>query len=340
MTFATENELDDALSRPYAEDKAAIRALDGDLLILGVGGKMGPSLAIRAARAAREAGANLRIIGVSRFSTPASRHQLEDGGVETISADLLDPDQLAKLPEAKNIIYMAARKFGSTGEEALTWAMNAVLPGRVAERFPNSTIIAFSSGNIYPFVPVSTGGATEETPVGPVGEYAQSVLARERVFEYFSRRNSTPVVMLRLNYAVELRYGVLVDIGRQVFARQPIDVTMGYANVIWQGDANSVCLRSFDLCQSPPAILNLTGPEILSIREIAIEFGRLFGVEPDIQGSEADTALLNNSARCHAHFGQPRTTPAEMICWIAEWIQSGGALLNKPTHFEVRDGKF
>ncbi|MCW5980499.1 MAG: NAD(P)-dependent oxidoreductase [Bryobacteraceae bacterium] len=340
MTIASEYDLENLLSAPYEEDRAAIRSLEGDLLILGVGGKMGPSLALRAARAARETGARARVIGVSRFSSPQARRQLEDGGVETISADLLNADELAGLPDAKNVIYMAARKFGSTGEESLTWAMNAVLPGRVAERYRDAAIVAFSSGNIYPFVPVSGGGATEETAVGPVGEYAQSVLARERIFEYFSRSYGTRVVMLRLNYAVELRYGVLVDIGRQVFERRPIDLTMGYANVIWQGDANSACLRSFELCQSPPAILNLTGPETLSVRDVALEFGRHFGVEPEFTGKEAETALLNNASRCHARFGKPRVTPSQIIDWIAGWIRSGGVSLNKPTHFEVRDGKF
>ena len=218
--------------------------------------------------------------------------------------------------------------------------MNAVLPARVAERYRDSNIVAFSSGNIYPFVPVAGGGATEETPVGPVGEYAQSVLARERIFEFFSRGYGTPVVLLRLNYAVELRYGVLADIARQVFERQPIDLTMGYANVIWQGDANSVCLRSFELCQSPPAILNLTGPETLSVREAALEFGRRFGVEPQFENRESETALLNNAARCHGIFGAPRVTPRQMIEWIGDWIEAGGASLNKPTHFEVRDGRF
>jgi nucleoside-diphosphate-sugar epimerase len=340
MTIASETELDQLLSQPYEEDVAAVRRLDGELLILGAGGKMGPSLAVRAARAVREANSRLRIIAVSRFGTPESRRQFEKGGVETISADLLNAGQLARLPEAPNVIYMAARKFGSTGEEALTWAMNAILPARVAERYPNSNIVAFSSGNIYPFVPVKCGGATEETPVSPVGEYAQSVLARERIFEYFSRSYGTRLVFLRLNYAVELRYGVLVDIARQVFERRPIDVTMGHVNVIWQGDANSVCLRSFDLCQSPPAVLNLTGPETLSVREAALEFGRHFGVEPRFEGREAETALLNNAFRCHRLFGAPRVTAAQMIAWIAEWIQAGGASLNKPTHFDVRDGRF
>jgi len=340
MRIESEAELDEFLSRPYPEDQEAIRALEGDLLILGVGGKMGPSLAIRAARAAEQAGLRRRIIGVSRFSDAALRRQLEAAGVETLSADLLDFNGLARLPDAPNVIFMAARKFGSTGDEALTWAMNALLPARVAERYRQARIVAFSSGNVYPFVPVDSGGATEQTPPGPVGEYAQSVLARERLFEYQSRRYGTPVVLLRLNYAVELRYGVLVDLARKVYSREPIDVTMGHVNVIWQGDANSVCLRSFSLCQSPPAVLNLTGPGTLSVRKLAIDFGRRFGIEPVFTGREAETALLNNASRCHALFGLPRVTLDEMLDAVAHWITAGGRLLDKPTHFEVRNGRF
>jgi nucleoside-diphosphate-sugar epimerase len=340
MRIETEPQLDEFLSRPYPEDLEAVRALAGDLLILGVGGKMGPSLALRAARAAEQAGMRRRILGVSRFSDAGLRRQLEAAGVETISADLLDFDGLARLPDAPNVIFMAARKFGSTGDEALTWAMNALLPARVAERYRQARIVAFSSGNIYPLVPVTSGGATEETPPGPVGEYAQSVLARERLFEYQSRRYGTPVVLLRLNYAVELRYGVLVDLARKVSAREPIDVTMGHVNVIWQGDANSVALRSFSLCQSPPAVLNLTGPGTLSVRELAAELGRRLGVEPVFTGREADTALLNNASRCHALFGLPRVTLEEMLDGVAHWIATGGRLLDKPTHFEVRNGRF
>jgi nucleoside-diphosphate-sugar epimerase len=218
--------------------------------------------------------------------------------------------------------------------------MNVLLPAAVCERYKQSRIVAFSSGNIYPFVPVVSGGATEDTPLNPVGEYAQSVLGREHVFEYHSNRYGTPVVLLRLNYAAELRYGVLLDIGTAVYEKRPVDLTMGAANIIWQGDANSVCLRSFPLCASPAAVLNLTGPETLSVRHVAMKFGRHFGVEPLFSGEESPNALLNNAGRCHRLFGYPSVTPDELIEWIAFWIQGGGTTHNKPTHFETRDGKF
>jgi len=338
--ISSEKQLEDLLSEPSPADARAMAEMEGDLVILGVAGKMGPSLARRARRACELAGISKRIIGVARFSERGVRESLEDAGIETVTADLLAPQALAGLPDAPNVLYMAARKFGSTGAEYLTWAMNTLLPGLVAERYAGSRIVAFSTGNVYPLVPATTGGATEELPPAPVGEYAQSALGRERIFEFFSRRNQTPVMLLRLNYAVELRYGVLLDIGRKVFERRPVDVTMGYVNVIWQGDANSVALRSFGLCQSPPAALNLTGPEILAVRGIARTFAERFGLEPVFQGTEADTALLSNATRCHQLFGCPAVTVEQMIEWVAEWIRMGGATLAKPTHFETRDGRF
>jgi nucleoside-diphosphate-sugar epimerase len=336
----TEAELEERLSRPSAADVEFMRELEGDLLILGVAGKMGPSLARRARRAADEAGVRKRIVGVARFSNPRVREELEAAGVETICADLLDEEQLQALPELPNVIYMAARKFGTTGNEYLTWALNTYLPGRVAERFRRSRIVAFSSGNVYPLVPIAHGGPTEATPPDPVGEYAQSVLGRERMFEYFSARYGTPVTLLRLNYAIDLRYGVLVDIALKVYQRQPVNLAMGQVNVIWQGDANSVALRAFRLCQSPPAVLNVTGPETVSVRSLAWKFARRFGVEPIFEGTEAPTALLSDASLCHRLFGYPEVTLEQMIEWVAEWIHAGGVLWNKPTHFEVRDGRF
>jgi len=338
--IANEQQLEGLLSEPSDNDVRAMSELEGDLLILGVAGKMGPSLAKRAVRAAKRASLKKRIIGVARFSDPAIRQELEKAGIETISADLLESGSVAKLPDAQNVLYMAARKFGSTGAEYLTWAMNTLLPALVAERFAGSRIVAFSTGNVYPLVPVTQSGATEATPVEPVGEYAQSALGRERMFEYFSRKNGTPVMLLRLNYAIDLRYGVLLDIGQKVFERRPIDLSMGHVNVIWQGDANSVALRSFKLSQSPPAVLNITGPETVSVRWLARRFGERFGIEPTLEGTEAATALLSNAGRCHTIFGYPSVTVEQMIDWVADWIAMGGSTLAKPTHFETRDGRF
>jgi nucleoside-diphosphate-sugar epimerase len=340
MMITTEQQLEDRLCEPSATDGRAMAALEGDLLILGVGGKMGPSLARRARRACELAGVKKRIIGAARFSAPGTREFLEANGVETVQADLLDPDAVAALPDAENVIFMTGRKFGSTGSEHLTWAMNVFQPGMAAERFRRSRIVAFSSGNVYPLMPVLQGGATEATPLAPVGEYAQSALGRERMLEYFSSLHGTPVTILRLNYAIDLRYGVLLDVGQKVFDRRPVNLAMGHANVIWQGDANSICLQSFALCQSPPTILNLTGPETVSIRWLARRFGELFGIEPILEGTESDTALLNNASRCHRLFGYPSVTVGQMVEMVAAWIGLGGATLNKPTHFETRDGKF
>lgn len=338
--ITSEEQLEDRLSTPTDADCAAIGTLASPLVLLGAGGKMGPSLALRARRAAQQAGVDLQIIAVSRFSDEAAQERLEAAGIDTIPADLLEAGALESLPDSPNVLYLAAKKFGSTGNESHTWAMNAYLPGRVAERYRNARIVAFSSGNIYPLVPITSGGANEQTPPGPVGEYAQSVLARERLFEHFSRTYGTPVTLLRLNYAVELRYGVLLDLGTKVFERRPIDVSMGCVNVMWQGDANSIALRSFGICNVPPTILNLTGPETLSVRYIAESFGRWFGVEPQFIGEESPTALLNNASRCHQRFGYPSVTPSELIEWTAFWIGRGGTTHQKPTHFEARDGRF
>ena len=341
MKIQNVTELEELLSRPHEADIAAMADLKGDLLILGVGGKMGPSLAALALRASDRAGVKRRVIAVARFSNADLPKELGAQGIETLACDLLEPGALERLPDSPNLIFMAARKFGSSGAEHLTWAMNTFLPALVAERYRNSCIVAFSTGNVYPLRSATEGGATESTPVGPIGEYAQSALGRERMFEYGSSRYGTPVAILRLNYAVELRYGVLVDIGRAVYERRPVLLSMPQVNVIWQGDANSWCLRSFAHCQSPPFVLNITGPETLSVRDIAAEFGKHYGVEP-IFGPEASepTSLLNDASRANSLFGKPGVTPSEMIAWIADWIRRGGTMLNKPTHFQTRDGKF
>ena len=341
VKIKAESELEELLSRPDDKTASAMAAMDGDLLILGAGGKMGPSLARLARRAIVHAGIKKQVFAVARFTNDHLPSELAAQGIETIACDLLDRSSLDKLPDIPNVIFMAARKFGTSGEEHLTWAMNTYLPGLVAERYRNARIVAFSTGNVYPLCALAEGGALETTPVGPVGEYAQSALGRERMFEYGSMRWGTPVVILRLNYAVELRYGVLVDIGRAVFERRPIDLGMPRVNVIWQRDANSWCLRSFAHCQSPPLVLNITGPETLSVRELALEFGHHFGIEPTfISVTEGSSALLSNVSKARGLFGNPTVRPQEMVEWIASWIRDGGAMLNKPTHFQTRDGKF
>jgi len=336
----SEQQLEDVLTFPGPELVASMARLKGDLLILGVAGKMGPTLARLARRALDKIGAQARVVGVARFSQAEIRHQLEAVGVETIQADLLDEDALAALPDAPNIIFMAGRKFGSTGHEELTWAMNTYLPGRVAARYHASRIVSLSTGNVYPFTPVDSGGPTEEHPTEPVGEYAQSCLGRERMFQYFSATRGTPITLVRLNYAVDLRYGVLMDIGWKVYRGQPIPLAMGYANVIWQGDANDAILRCLEHCAAPPFVLNLTGFETLSIRRTAEQFGQRFGKKPIFEGSETDTALLSNASRYVELMGGPRVNIKRMIDWAAHWIGRGGPSLNKPTHYEARNGKF
>jgi nucleoside-diphosphate-sugar epimerase len=335
-----EAELEARLSAPTAEVCDLMGRLEGDLLLLGVGGKMGPTIAKMAKRAIVAAGVRKRVIGVSRFSSGGLQRELEAAGIETIAADLLADDALDSLPDAANVLYLVGMKFGTTGAEAMTWAMNALLPGLVARRYRGSRIVALSTGNVYPLTDVATGGPTEEHPVGPIGEYAQSCLGRERVFQYGSEAYGTPVTLLRLNYAIEMRYGVLLDIARTVHAGRPVDLRMGYVNVIWQGDAAEVTLRAFDLCASPPAILNLTGPETVSVRDVANRFGALFGKPPIFDGTESETALLSNASRCQALFGGPRVSLEQMIEWVAHWVAIGGRTLDKPTHFDQRDGKF
>jgi nucleoside-diphosphate-sugar epimerase len=336
----TEAELEDRLSQPSDAVVSAMRELNGDLMILGAGGKMGPSLVRLAHRACRRAGLPKRILAVARFTNENIASQLQAEGIETLQCDLLDSTALRALPDIPNIVFMAARKFGTSGSEHLTWAMNTYLPGLVAERFRSSRIVAFSTGNVYPLRSVTQGGATELTPVAPIGEYAQSALGRERMFEYASSQWGTPVTLLRLNYAIDLRYGVLLDIGSAVYEGRPVNLGMGLVNVIWQGDANAACLCSFEHCQSPPTILNITGPETLSVRYLALEFGLRFRREPLWDGEETPAALLNVAAKSHRLFGYPGVTIQQLIDWTAHWISIGGPTLSKPTRFDVRDGKF
>lgn len=317
-----------------------VSRIKGDIMLLGVAGKMGPSMACLARQAVDIAGTGQRIIGVSRFSDQASRATLEASGVETIAADLLNEAELLALPDAANVIYLAGHKFGTTGNEAFTWAMNTYLPGRVAEKYRNSNIVAFSSGNVLPFVPVTSGGVSEETTPEPIGEYAQSCLGRERIFEYFSQKNNTPMLIYRLNYAVDFRYGVMVELAKSVLSGKPIDLRTENVNVIWQGDANEIAIRSLLHCEAPAKMLNVTGPETLSTRWIAEQFGVIFNKEPNFVHESAGTALLNNASTCHRLFGYPKVTVREIIELTATWMQEGGEALNKPTHFQERSGKF
>ena len=336
----TEEQLDDVLSTPGSALCEMMHRLQGDIMVLGAGGKMGPSLVRLARRAIEMTGVRRRVIAASIFESEKSRSDLERAGAETISCDLMDPRQVAGIQQCENIIYMAGRKFGSTGRPDLTWAINALLPAAVLRHFRDARIVAFSSGNIYPFVTVASRGSRETDEVAPIGEYAQSCLARERVFEYHSRENGTPVLLFRLNYAVDLRYGVLVDIARKVYEGRPVELQVGYFNTIWQGDANAYALRCLELCQSPPRVLNVTGPEIISVRQAAEHFAARFGRPAKFEGEESDMALLSNASTCHALFGPPSVRLAELQDWVAHWVQTGGASLNKPTHFEVKDGKY
>jgi nucleoside-diphosphate-sugar epimerase len=339
-TIATVRELEDRLSEPTPGVIEALGRLDGDLVLLGAGGKMGPSLARMARRASDETGVRRRVLAVSRFAGGSSEAYLLAHGVETLRCDLLDPEQLDRLPDVPNVVFMTGMKFGATGQEALTWAMNAYLPGLVCRKYRRSRIVAFSTGNVYGLTPVALGGSVESDALRPVGEYAMSAVGRERLFELFSRRLGIPVVLLRLNYATELRYGVLVDVARRVNAGEPIELTMGHLNAIWQGDANAMALQSFALAASPACVLNVAGPELLSVRRLAEQFGRMLGKSVVFRGEEAAEAFLSNAQPAHRLFGYPRVGAAQMVEWIAAWVRAGGENLGKPTHFEVRDGAY
>lgn len=335
-----DKQLEELLSRPTAETVDLFKRLEGDIMFLGIAGKIGPSLANMAKRACDEAGVRKRIIGVSRFSCEEEKKHIEDLGIEIFQGDLLERDFLESLPKVKNVFFLAGMKFGSEDNISLTWAMNSYLPALVAEHFKASTIVAYSTGCVYPLVPINSGGSKETDTPQPLGEYAQSCLGRERMFEYGSKKHNTSVVLIRLNYAVEPRYGVLVDIATKVKNKLPIDLSMGYFNVIWQGDANNQVLRSLDYTGSPAKILNITGQETLSVKIIAEGFGKIFGIKPIIVGEEAQTALLSNSMLAHELFGQSKLSIDKLLKWTAYWIEDEKKMLGKPTHFEVRDGKY
>ena len=317
-----------------------IQRIEGDILILGAGGKMGPSMARLAVEAVRRSGTDKRVIAVSRFSDEKLVKDLQAAGVEIIKADLLNESELQGLPDVPNVIYLAGYKFGTTGNEPYTWIMNTYLPAKVAEKYSNSRIVVFSSGNIYPLSPVTNGGSSEDIATSPVGEYAQSCLGRERMFQYFSQKNHTPMLLYRLNYANDVSYGILLEIARAVFEGKEIDLCMGNVNVIWQGDANEVALRSLLHCSSPARILNVTGPEIVSVRWVALEFAKMFGKKVSFTSTEEQNALLSNAAECFRLFGYPSVTLKQMMELIGRWVMEGGKTLNKPTHFQEREGKY
>jgi nucleoside-diphosphate-sugar epimerase len=347
-----EGALDDLLSMPSVGTEATLQECEGDVVILGAGGKMGPTLARMVRRALdgiaesalEEEGAvpraPRRVVAVSRFSSPAAEHALRAAGVETISCDLTDRDAVARLPDAANVIFMAGQKFGTTGAPGDTWVMNTVVPAICAERYRGSRIVAFSTGNVYPLTPVASGGSREGDALAPVGEYAYSCLGRERVFEHHAARHGTRVSIVRLNYAVDLRYGVLTDIALKVWSGEPVDVTMGYVNVIWQGDANRLAIDCLAHAAAPPFVVNVTGSRVLSVRAVAERFGKLLGREVTITGTEASDALLSDTTRMCDVLGEATSPVWWMMLRTADWIRGGGRLLGKPTKFERRDGKF
>lgn len=336
----TEEQLEEMLSRPTAGALESLSRLSGDFLLLGAGGKMGPTLARMVRRGLDAVGSRSDVAAVARFSNPKAEMALRDAGVSTHKVDLLDAGSVAALPDAENVIFMAGQKFGTSKHPELAWAMNTIVPAYVAERFRNSRILTFSTGCVYSNTTVESGGSLETDDLEPLGDYANSCVGRERIFHWFSHKYKTPLSIFRLNYSVDLRYGVLVDIAQKVLNGKPVDVTMGYANLIWQGDANARAIQCLEHASVPPFLLNVTGPEILSVRELAHRFARLFGKEAIITGTEADTALLSDAARSTELFGPPLVGSDTLIQWVADWLLLGGSTLNKPTHFEKFDGKY
>jgi nucleoside-diphosphate-sugar epimerase len=335
-TIRDERELDEVLSRPQPAIVDFVRRLDGDVLVLGAGGKIGPTLVRMLKRAVDAAGAAVGVIAVARGPLEA----LASGGIRTLACDLMDPTAVARLPRTANVFFLAGRKFGTSSQEHLTWATNVLVPYHVARTFLDARIVAFSTGCVYPLMDASTGGATEATPPDPIGEYSMSCLGRERVFDYFSHTAGEKVLHLRLNYAVELRYGVLVDIAAKVWRGEPVDLAAGHTNVIWQGDVCHQAILGLGLAASPPAVLNVTGPEMLPVRETAETFGQLLGRPVRFTGVEGGRTYLSNAARARALFGPPAVPVDQVIRWTADWVRRGGRSLGKPTHFEVSDGKF
>ena len=336
----TEEKLNELLTTPTDKLVEDIAKIKGDIMILGAGGKMGPTLCLLAKNAIKKAGIEKRVIAVSRFSDQIALDLLHSNGIETISCDLLDHDSLEALPEVENVIYMAGRKFGTDGQEYLTWAMNATLPAFVAYKFRKSNIVVFSSGNIYPIVPLSSGGCTEDDKVAPVGEYAMSCLARERAFEYAANQYGTNVFIYRLNFAVDLRYGVLFDCAKKIMDGTPISLSTPCFNFIWQGSANEIAIRGLLHAGVPAVKMNVTGPETVSIKRTAEKLGKLLGKEPVFAGEEGNTAYINNASLAMEIFGYPAVSAQTLIKWQAEYILDGGRVIDKPTHFEERKGSY
>lgn len=339
VSFRNEDELEDFMSEPWPETVDLLGRLDGDIMILGIGGKMGPTLGKMVMKAIRQAGVSKKVYGVSRFSEHGLKSGLEHAGIRCLTCDLLNPDDVAKLPRVRNIIYMAGRKFGLKGTDYLYWAMNTIAPAHAARHFPDSDFVVFSTGSVYDLCPADSHGSSENDIFNSIGEYANSCLGRERIFEYYSRENGTKVLLFRLNYAIDLRYGVLYEIGKKVHDGAPVNLEMGYANVIWQGDANNYAVRCLEHAASPPCILNVTGDKI-RIRDVARMFGKIMGRKPVFTGTEAPTAFLSDNSAMKKILGKPPTSLNRMIQWIASWIMKGGRSLDKPTHFQTRDGQF
>ncbi len=331
-----ESELEDILSEPTEATGKAVATLNGDIVVLGAGGKMGPTLAMMLKKASE----SKDIYAVSRFSDKEVKTRIKKAGIKTIEADLLDESSYSKLPKVENVFYLAGMKFGTSGNQPLTWLLNSFLPGLIARYYKNSRIVVFSTGNVYPLVDIKSGGAREDTMPEPVGEYAQSCLGRERMFAYFSQLHKTPVTIVRLNYANEPRYGIIVDLTLKILNDEPIDLTMGAVNLIWQRDANDYIIQSMSLAKSPPAILNVTGPDTLPIRQLAKQIDKELGKEPKFVSQEAQTALLSNASYCFSLFGKPKINLEEMISMIVKWVTGGKKILNKPTKYDIRNGKF
>jgi nucleoside-diphosphate-sugar epimerase len=340
MKIETEDALEEALSRPTAGVLETLRTLQGDIAVLGAGGKMGPSLARMVRRGCDELGDKRNVFAVSRFSSIDAKRQLEQHGVRALSCDLMDRDAVRRLPEAPNIIFMAGQKFGTADAPELTWVMNTLVPAIVAERYAGSRIVVFSTGCVYPLAPLSGPGSREEDALEPPGEYASTCVGRERVFTHFAKAHGTRVLMFRLSYAIDLRYGVLHDIAQKVMQGEPVDVSMGEANVIWQGDANARAIQCLARTESPPVALNVTGRERIGIRDVGERLGALLGRKPRITGRAGKTAWVFDASRSYEWFGAPAVSIEEMLEATAHWVAQGGATLGKPTHFETRDGKF